>query len=123
MSYERLGVYDIHDVLPFITFVTGEKFKQYNKYFVKMTSLRYLTFFEKGTVCISCGLKGKFFALERHSNSPQDKRPHFNLYGYKGGKEIMLTKDHIIARVNGGKDHISNMQTMCSPCNVKKGSR
>ena len=31
-----------------------------------------------------------------------------------------MTKDHITPKAKGGKDHISNMQTMCSTCNWEK---
>lgn len=34
-----------------------------------------------------------------------------------------LTADHIIAEVNGGKATIDNLQTLCRPCNSKKGVR
>lgn len=33
------------------------------------------------------------------------------------------TADHIVAEVNGGKATISNLQTLCRPCNSKKGAR
>jgi 5-methylcytosine-specific restriction endonuclease McrA len=31
-------------------------------------------------------------------------------------------KAYIQAKSKGGKDHIDNYQTMCQPCNVRKGS-
>ena len=89
---------------------------------VKMNSQRYHTFKNTGTNCVKCGLKGKFFALEK---SPYDKHPyyHFNLYGFdENDNEILFTKDHIIPKSLGGKDHIDNYQTMCSICNGTKGN-
>ena len=46
---------------------------------------------------------------------------HANMYGIKEGKEILFTKDHCISRANGGKNNMSNYQTMCFPCNKEKG--
>lgn len=50
------------------------------------------------------------------------EKPHFNLYhvGPRGGL-VLMTKDHIIPKSKGGQDHINNLQTMCSPCNNRKG--
>lgn len=36
---------------------------------------------------------------------------------------IDMTKDHIFPHNKGGKNNISNYQTMCVKCNVAKGSR
>ena len=98
---------------------------------VTMESHRYQLFLEKGTVCKKCGLKGTFFALEKHRSegevdtkkstwSTSDKY-HFNLYGIaKNGDQVMLTKDHIIPRSKGGKNNLNNYQTLCIKCNSKK---
>jgi 5-methylcytosine-specific restriction endonuclease McrA len=32
-----------------------------------------------------------------------------------------MTKDHIVPKSKGGKDMLSNTQTMCVICNTKKG--
>jgi hypothetical protein len=58
--------------------------------------------------------------MERDSGSPTY---HLNLYALDSdGREILMTHDHILARADGGKNHLSNTQTMCAPCNFKKGS-
>jgi len=88
---------------------------------VKMGSLRYKVFHAKGTKCTACGLEGKYFALERFQNCDSCKA-HFNLYGILHGAEVLITKDHILPKSRGGKDHISNLQTMCITCNTLKGN-
>jgi len=39
------------------------------------------------------------------------------------GKRRNLTVDHIIPESKGGKLELSNLQTLCNPCNRKKGSK
>lgn len=87
---------------------------------VKMGSHRYQTFAIKGTDCLECGIKGEFFALERNADST-DENFHFNLYGLdEYNNEVMITKDHIIPRSKGGKNVLSNYQTLCIKCNQRK---
>lgn len=85
---------------------------------VKITSQRYAVF-KNSITCVSCNVKGAFFAVERFSDGPY----HLNLYAMKHGREVLMTKDHIIAKFNGGKNIVSNYQTMCSPCNRLKGCK
>lgn len=79
-------------------------------------SLRYMTFYQKGTKCICCGKEGTYFQL---TGDPNTNRRHFNLYADDG---TLITKDHIIPASKGGLNKVSNMQTMCEPCNKAKGS-
>jgi hypothetical protein len=87
--------------------------------------LGYTIFKEKGIDCCCCPTKGAYFALERTpggGSSPYNQW-HFNLYGIdKFGREVLLTKDHILAKSKGGTDDVENLQPMCMPCNTKKGS-
>ena len=86
---------------------------------IKMNSQRYILFARKGVTCVTCGLKGKYFRKERNMC---DKTYHFNLYAVRkeDGAEILITKDHIISRSNGGKNMQNNYQVMCSICNNEK---
>ena len=91
-------------------------------------SLRYYLF-QSNTNCVVCGLgtkptHKKYFAKERHDTNLNEKY-HLNLYIYDEETEIeyLMTKDHIIPKSKGGKDDISNMQTMCICCNTKKGNK
>jgi 5-methylcytosine-specific restriction endonuclease McrA len=95
-----------------------------NRLKVKLRSDRYHTFITKGIICEDCGIKGSFFALEAHKEDIEKfNRAHFNLYAKNDkGEEILMTKDHIIPKSKGGKDHISNYRTLCCICNVKKSN-
>jgi 5-methylcytosine-specific restriction endonuclease McrA len=85
------------------------------------TTNRLLTFI-KGTACVSCGIEGVFFAKEKHEqNHP---RWHLNLYAVRpGGKEIMMTSDHVWPKSKGGSGSLANRQPMCYRCNTKKDSK
>lgn len=87
-------------------------------YLVHRSSLRYKVFYQKGTVCCRCGRKGAYFTLDKETAEYDGNRRHFNLYSEDN---VLMTKDHILPRSMGGKDKVSNMQTMCVHCNVKKG--
>lgn len=83
---------------------------------VRPVSLRYMLFYQKGTTCVSCGKTGTHFKL---CGDPDTNRRHFNLFADDGS---LLTKDHIVPKSKGGRDHVDNMQTMCEACNHKKGN-
>jgi len=86
---------------------------------ISMDSHRYFIF-AASRFCTACNLEGTKMILEQH---PNDKAPHFNLYGEEDNELVMLTKDHILPKsVNGGDTH-SNYQTMCEICNNLKGSK
>ena len=125
-AYDRLMIFGVNDVLPFVpsaNSVGGEK-REYAGTMVKMGSQRYHVF-NKSLACASCDLVGTFFALERDKAAARRDGPyHFNLYALRpDGSEVLMTKDHVVPRSKGGKDHISNYVTMCSPCNNKKAAK
>lgn len=86
---------------------------------VYMDSVRY-ALFQQNKTCVCCGVTGNIMRLEKDKKAP-DFNEHFNLYAQVDGKTILMTKDHIVPRSQGGKDHISNLQTMCFICNSLKG--
>lgn len=88
-------------------------------YDVYTRSLRYMTFYQKGCTCVACGKVGTHFTLDA-SNDGNPNRRHFNLRADDG---TLMTRDHIIPKSRGGREHISNMQTMCVDCNKAKGNR
>ncbi len=85
---------------------------------VKVDSNRVITL-GKSPVCVTCGRKGTVFKLQKAPNS-NNRSYHFNLYAEDGH---MLTADHILAKSQGGVDNLTNLQTMCRPCNQKKDNR
>jgi 5-methylcytosine-specific restriction endonuclease McrA len=88
---------------------------------IPMGSARYANFKKHGVICACCGLEGKYFYKERFR---QNSNYHFNLYGIdKDGNEILMTKDHIIPKSQGGKDCLKNYQPFCEICNNLKGSQ
>lgn len=70
-------------------------------------------------MCAKCGIIGTKFLLQRHEGN---SRPHFNLFAVKDDELILMTKDHIVPKSMGGNNHLSNLQTMCGPCNHEKGN-
>lgn len=123
---ERLEkLYSLDEVFPHIYYSGPQsRYHVFGGHGICMDSLRYICF-ARQRACVSCGLEGAYFAMERHlrrDGSLHEVRYHFNMYGLKGGKEILFTKDHILPRSLGGADHLSNLQTMCLPCNQKKGA-
>lgn len=127
----RKGIYNIDEILAktlFIPktsrFIKGQKVDcgRDNKVLIdgeliNMASDRYKLFFDNRK-CVSCGIEGKYMAMER---GEKDISYHFNMYGIdNNGNEILMTKDHVVPKSKGGKDCLSNLQTMCKPCNEKK---
>lgn len=88
---------------------------------INIRSLRLDTFFDLGFKCVECGIEGTHFIKEKsHKIEPY----HINLYATdEDGKEVLMTKDHIIPASQGGLDIPENMQPMCSRCNSKKGNK
>lgn len=124
-QYLRKKTFPIQDVLSKILPLDSKEKVLFDGIPVKMKSDRYRLFAQSLT-CVTCGIVGEFFALEtivdKKGNLVQGTY-HFNLYAINSeGKEVLMTKDHIIPRSRGGKDHLSNYQTMCYCCNQEKGS-
>lgn len=123
MRMEVLGTYAPNEVLPLITRemtrrnYAGDDGRVWS---VRMNSHRYWTFRKSGLSCVVCGLAGSVMSLERTAGSRG--RPHFNLYALSGEKHILMTKDHIEPKSEGGPDAPRNFQTMCTVCNGLKSN-
>jgi len=115
----HIAEYGFDEVFPYIT--ETETKREYlvsgDSYLVRMNSDRYFVF-KSNPNCVSCGLEGTKFMLDIN---PGDQSPHFNLYGEENGRLVLMTKDHILAKSQGGQDELNNYQTHCSICNNLKG--
>jgi len=121
---ERKGIISL-DILPLLKDKTKKtEYMTIDDVIVKITSQRY-TVFQESTICYICGAIGSYFALEKPKDTPKQifKSYHLNLYGIKDGVEILFTKDHVLAKSNGGKNHKSNYKTCCEPCNKEKSNK
>lgn len=73
-------------------------------------SIRRLVFKRDGYTCKKCGLSGYEY---RHKSGS---------FVYPTNIEgIFLSIDHIIPKSLGGTNDISNLETLCTTCNTKKG--
>lgn len=87
--------------------------------------LNYKVFKHKGLDCPVCKAKASHFSLEKTPGPGRSlyNKWHFNLYATDPfGNHVLMTKDHILAKSNGGTDDLSNLQPMCLVCNSRKGS-
>lgn len=127
--YERKGLLNLDEVLPFVVFGAKTKKPTAYKYFdsikINMSSQRYQLFSLKGVSCVVCKVSGQYFAIERSFSKvvPNKSGWHLNLYALnEHNEEVLMTKDHILPRSKGGGDVLENYQTMCSKCNGAKGN-
>lgn len=121
MHIRKSKRYELNEVLPFVNLEYNADAPRVNLDgdLIKMHSDRLKTFAVKGCNCVKCGIKGAYFYKERQH---VDVFYHLNLYGInEKGEEILMTKDHIIPKVKGGKNYIDNYQTLCQGCNTEKG--
>lgn len=129
-TYVRHSKIEIAEVVPRIAEHLSSRDKlrvELQGHRVGVTSLRLKTFARDHAkhgrlYCITCSLKATFFAIEVDAfNMQAQDKPHLNLYGVtEAGEEVLFTHDHTLARGLKGRDHISNTETMCSPCNAEK---
>lgn len=114
--------YSVEEILPLVEFRNNAPRKELDGDLINFATLRLQCFATHGIVCARCGILGELFFKEKLRRS--DKFFHLGFYaldGYK--KEIMITIDHVIPKSRGGKNRLSNLQTLCFPCNQDKGDK
>lgn len=117
-AIQKGNPYPVDQILPLLC--EGETYKELDGDVVKTASLR-LACLKRSQECVSCGIKGSIFVKEA---TPQDARPHLNLYAIKeDGDPVLMTRDHVIPVSKGGKNRMSNLVTMCCTCNERKGNK
>jgi 5-methylcytosine-specific restriction endonuclease McrA len=100
---------------------SGKKKANLDGDLVRISGIRMKSFSVNGIKCVVCGLTGKYFAKEKLLD---DNSFHLNLYAINSdGKEVLMTRDHIMPKSKGGPETLDNMQTMCTKCNCKKGNK
>ncbi len=126
MALETLAEFSPAEILPLIPrknsrlkIVSSDSIQEIS---VKTCSLR-LQVFKRSLTCISCGIVGVIFKLQKQVN--RDEKPHLNLYACRNKSDgeiefILMTQDHIFPRSRGGKDNLDNLATMCVECNLIK---
>lgn len=118
----RLATFQLSDILPYVG--EGVLPMTYGGITFKLTSHRLRTFAQNHK-CVVCGRVGVILALEQdHATFIHlPHKAHLNLYAIDAdGTWVLMTKDHIIPKAHGGQNVMTNYQTMCLPCNNRKGS-
>ena len=115
--YVRDSIYPVDEI---ISHVKAGRYRQYQfgNIYIGLSKRRYKVFACSGTTCVECGIKARYFALERFRSQ---SKYHMNLYAVRFGVERMMTRDHIQPVSKGGSNHLNNQQTMCIECNISKG--
>jgi len=111
---ERLTIYTLEEIFKWIEDNPRRIYWEKDGYV--LNTKRAKVFHKKGTVCVNCGVEGKFFALEKDKGGGI----HLDLYGYIDEEEVLITIDHIVPKSKGGVNTIINFQTMCKLCNEMK---
>ena len=112
-------LFSLCEILPFI--IEHETVTIANKYLVRLNSPTLKAIAKKGIKCARCGIEGSFFKLSRYQN--QDSFfPSLVAIGNDGREQILMTRDHINPKCNGGTDRYSNIQILCEKCNNLKNS-
>lgn len=84
----------------------------------KISSTRLQTF-KKSNRCVCCNTEGSYYEKTHGENGTF----HLNLYSkLPNGDSLLMTKDHIVPKSRGGKNHIDNYTTCCKECNYLKGN-
>ena len=77
---------------------------------------RLRVFYNKGVICVSCGLEATQLAVGKEKNGSL----HVDVYT---DDFYPLTVDHIIPKSKGGSDELVNLDPMCARCNFAKGNK
>lgn len=124
--YERNGILDMNMVLEKIRDNMHIKKDPYRIDFfgdagiisLDVASSRLRTFAAQEPVCCNCGIKAKYFAIERPvTRNDGSNQYHLNLYGIdSAGNEVMFCRVLKKSRKDGGDESSENSNIMCEKC-------
>lgn len=97
---------------------SGVKHVHLYNFRVNAESRRY-SVFRRQSKCAHCNRRVKYALLQKHDGT-LTQSAHFNFFS---GDGTLMTKDHIKPKSRGGVNNLSNLQTMCTRCNQKKGDK
>lgn len=109
---------------------TGVEVVKYDgKYQVNFGANRYHVLKRDNFTCACCGVKANRCFLDKDEQQSELHKfncYHVNFYAETGDyvtgqiHYVLMTKDHIVAKINGGSDDMENLQTLCFNCNSLK---
>ena len=75
----------------------------------------------KNPVCVHCNERGVKFLIVKYprSNNPNQEKT-INKIMLVTQRNVLLTRDHIKPRCQGGTSDYDNIQVLCETCNTKK---
>jgi len=100
-------------------------------YKINVCSGRMVAHKKHGLSCACCGIRATRCFLEKDGQTSFELKKacyHFNFYAETKDSLtgdsylILMTRDHILAKSNGGSDSLDNYQTLCYNCNMLKGN-
>lgn len=107
------------EILSKVQYATNARiFKEFGDDLVNVSTRTLQVFKMKGCTCSKCRSVGQYFKLDTAYNVKV-----LRLYTIKDGREVLMTKDHIIPKSKGGTNKLENFQTMCFECNSNKGNK
>lgn len=101
------------------------------QYEVNLGSCRYHVLKRDGVTCACCGVKANRCYLDKDMQNTEERGfPcfHINFYAETGNylttvvHLVLLARDHIVPRCDGGSDDLENSQTLCFNCNSLKNA-
>lgn len=121
-KYQSVGAVSVEFGL---TLISSQGSREVFGLTIQTGSEKLRTFKRYGPYCKHCGIKGQLFSVDRDDRKAESDRRHLNLWAFNDlGEYVMMTSDHVVPLARGGaRISLKNRQTLCHPCNTKKGKK